>query len=114
MVDRRKARLIKWVLFIFILLVNISVYCIWIPAHLGTSSMFVSLNVIWERVEKSIFLVVDLSLNVYFLYLVRSQLIARGMVKYWRLFHFNCAIIVLSVSMDLLLLGLLSLPHAYE
>jgi hypothetical protein len=114
MVDRRKAKLIKWVLFIIVLAVNISVYCIWIPAHMETSPTFVSLNFVWERVEKSIFLVVDLGLNVYFLYLVRSQLISRGMVKYWRLFHFNCGITVLSVSMDLLLLGLLSLPHAYE
>ena len=114
MVDRRKARLIKWVLFIFVLAVNISVFCIWVPAHQIPNSWFASFNLTWERVEKTIFLVVDLALNLYFLYLVRSQLIARGMVKYWRLFYFNCGIIFISVSMDLLLLVLLSLPSQFE
>jgi len=114
MVDQRKARLIKLSLFIFILAVNISVYCIWIPAHMLPGSPYVRLNFIWERVEKTTFLIVDLGLNIYFLYLVRSQLIARGMTKYWRLFHFNCGMISVSVSMDLLLLGLLSLPRPYE
>jgi len=32
MVDRRKARMLKWGLFVAIALINISVYCIWIPA----------------------------------------------------------------------------------
>jgi hypothetical protein len=114
MIDRKKARLIKIVLLVVIGLVNISVYCIWIPAHMNVGDHWVKLNHIWERVEKSIFLVVDLGLNAYFLYLVRSQLIARGMTKYWRLYHFNAGIVVLSVLMDLLLLGLLSLPNPYQ
>lgn len=113
-VDRRKSRLIKWVLFVVIGLVNISVFCIWIPAQMRTNQTFVALNHIWERIEKSIFLCVDLGLNVYFLYLVRSQLIGRGLTKYWPLFHFNAAIVIVSVSMDVLLLGLLSLPNPFE
>lgn len=113
-INRRKSRMIKWVLFGIIALVNISVACIWIPAQLGTIKTFVTLNHIWERIEKSIFLCVDLGLNVYFLYVVRSQLIGKGLTKYWRLFHFNAAIVFVSVSMDLLLLGLLSLPNPFE
>jgi hypothetical protein len=114
LVDRRKTHLIRWSLFIVIALVNISVYCIWIPAQLGVNDTYVHLNHIWERVEKSIFLCVDLGLNLYFLHLVRSQLIQKGLTKYWRLFNFNACIVVLSIAMDLLLLGLLSLPNPFE
>jgi hypothetical protein len=74
----------------------------------------IALNNIWERLEKSFFLVIDCGLNLYFLYLVRYRLIADGLAKYWRLFHFNAAILLVSTSMDILLLGMLSLPNPYE
>ncbi|KAK2764497.1 hypothetical protein FQN54_009192 [Arachnomyces sp. PD_36] len=114
MVDKRKSRLIKWSLFLAIGLINISVFCIWIPALMGVSHTFVTLNHIWERVEKSLFLVIDFGLNVYFLYHVRSRLIAKGLAKYWPLFNFNVIAVIISVSMDALLLGMLSLPNQYE
>jgi hypothetical protein len=109
MINRQIARKIKWALFILVGLVNISVFNIWIPALMKTNDTYVSLNRIWEHVEKSIFLVVDLGLNIYFLYLVRSKLIAYGLTKYWPLFNFNAGIILVSMSMDILLLGLQSL-----
>lgn len=114
MVDKRKARLIKWSLFVVVALINISVYCIWIPALLGSNQTFITLNRIWERVEKSFFLLLDAGLNLYFLYLVRSNLISKGLTKYWPLFNFNAGIVLVSVAMDILLLGMLSLPNTYE
>ena len=115
MVSKRKARMLKWGLFILIGAVNISVYIIWIPAHMpsATPSM-VLLDNIWERVEKAFFLLIDFGLNLYFLYLIRFRLIADGLTKYWRLFHFNAGIVCVSLSMDALLLGMLSLPNPYE
>ena len=115
MVNKRKSRLLKWGLFILIGMVNISVFCIWIMAHMPSASpSIIALNNIWERIEKSFFLVIDSGLNLYFLYLVRYRLIADGLVKYWRLFYFNAAIALVSLSMDALLLGMLSLPNPYE
>lgn len=73
----------------------------------------VNLNHAFEKGEKSFFLLVDLGLNVYFLYLVRFRLIADGLSKYWRLFNFNVGMVVISTSMDILLLGFLSLPNTY-
>jgi len=55
-----------------------------------------------------------LGLNIYFLYLVRSRLIANGLTKYNALFQFNACMVVVSVLMDALLLGMLSLPNQYE
>ena len=114
MVDRKKAHSLKWGIFLLIGAVNISVGCIWIPAQLGTSPTFVTLNHIWERIEKTLFLIIDLGLNLYFLYLVRYRLIANGLTKYMRLFNFNVWMVFVSTSMDILLLGLLSLPNPYE
>ena len=114
MVDRRKAKMLKWGLFIGILLIDISVYCIFTPAHMNVNPTFVRLNKIWERVEKTLFLIIDLGLNVYFLHLVRSRLIANGLTKYNVLFRFNACMVFVSVIMDALLLGMLSLPNQYE
>ncbi|KAH7043773.1 hypothetical protein B0J12DRAFT_671774 [Macrophomina phaseolina] len=115
MVNRRKARLLKWALFVAISIVNIAVFAIWIPAHMPSATKSeVLLNNIFERVEKSFFLLVDFGQNLSFLYLVRYRLIADGLSKYWPLFKFNAAIVVISVSMDILLLGLLSLPNPYD
>ncbi|KAF2401031.1 hypothetical protein EJ06DRAFT_510063 [Trichodelitschia bisporula] len=114
MVTKDRPRLLRWGLFLFIGLVNISVFCIWIPAMLRSGPQWVRINHVWERVEKSIFLVVDLGLNIYFLYLVRSQLIEKGLTKYWPLYNFNAGIILISTSMDIALLGLQSLPNAYD
>ncbi|KAK4104448.1 hypothetical protein N658DRAFT_521107 [Parathielavia hyrcaniae] len=114
MVERRKALMLRWGLFISIGLVNIPVCIIWTQAHLPEATPFqVTLNIWFEKAEKSFFLIIDLSLNLFFLYLVRSRLISDGLSKYWKLYHFNAAIVMLSTSMDILLLGFLSLPDPY-
>ncbi|GAM44017.1 hypothetical protein TCE0_060f19300 [Talaromyces pinophilus] len=114
MTNRGKSQKLKWVLAVSITLVNISVFCIWIPAHMpGATQTQITLNNAWERAEKSFFLLLDLGLNLFFLYLVRSRLISGGLTKYWRLYNFNVGIVVVSTCMDILLLGFLSLPDSY-
>ncbi|PKS08176.1 hypothetical protein jhhlp_005452 [Lomentospora prolificans] len=114
MVNRRQARYLKIGLFVLIAAVNIAVGFIWIPAMLPTvTPAQVSLNHAFEKAEKSFFLVIDLALNLYFLYLVRFRLIADGLTKYWTLFKFNVGIVLVSTSMDILLLGFLSLSDPY-
>lgn len=77
-----------------------SVFIIWIPARLQISGYWMHLNAIWDRVEKGIFLLVDLSLNLYFVYLVRAELIGLGLTKYWNLYWFNVGMIFVSISLD--------------
>lgn len=81
-------------------LVNISVFCIWIPARLQISQNWIHINNIWDRIEKVIFCLIDAGLNLYFIYLVRSKLIANGLTKYHRLFRFNLFMIACSVALD--------------
>ncbi|KAF2492268.1 hypothetical protein BU16DRAFT_542174 [Lophium mytilinum] len=113
MVDKQKATRLKWALFILIGIVNVSVFCIWIPARMKVSETFIHINNVWDRAEKIIFLFIDLALNGYFLWLVRSKLIQRGLTKYKPLFNFNASIIVASLAMDVLIVGMMSLPNTF-
>ncbi|KAF7556871.1 hypothetical protein G7Z17_g1111 [Cylindrodendrum hubeiense] len=111
MVNRASAKKLKIVAFIIMLCINISVFCVWVPARLQINKTWVSVNNIWDRIEKVIFLLVDAGLNLYFIYLVRTRLIANGLTKYGRLFRFNLGMIGLSMTMDILLIAMMSLPN---
>ncbi|KAF4455766.1 hypothetical protein F53441_1965 [Fusarium austroafricanum] len=114
MLNRQRARHLRWGLVAIILCVNVAVCYIFTVAHLDTATPSQKhVNMIFEKFEKSFFLIVDLALNLYFLYLVRFRLIADGLNKYWRLFNFNSGMVFISTSMDILLLGFLSLPNPY-
>ncbi|KAH0443612.1 hypothetical protein CcaCcLH18_00925 [Colletotrichum camelliae] len=102
---------LKWGVFGILLAINISVFCIWIPARLQINHTYIHVNEIWDRIEKAIFLIVDASLNLTFIYLVKSRLIASGLTKYTRLFNFNLLMIAVSMSLDVILIGLMSLPN---
>ncbi|KAF4957349.1 hypothetical protein FSARC_11348 [Fusarium sarcochroum] len=110
-VPGRAARL-KWIVFAIILAVNISVFIIWMPARLQINDTWIYLNDIWDRCEKVIFAVVDGVLNGYFIYLVRSRLIENGLTKYVPLYRMNLFLIFLSLSLDIALVGLMSLPSS--
>jgi hypothetical protein len=100
MVNKRKATLMKIGIAILVGLINISVYCIWIPARLQTSQRFIEINKVWDRIEKVLFLLIDAGLNAYFLWLVKSRLISQGLDKYKPLFNFNSVIVFISLAMD--------------
>ncbi|KAF9872992.1 hypothetical protein CkaCkLH20_09502 [Colletotrichum karsti] len=106
-----QAKRLKWGVFAIILAINISVFCIWLPARLQINKTYIHVNEIWDRVEKGIFLLVDASLNLTFIYLVKSRLIANGLTKYTRLFNFNLCMIAVSMSLDIILIALMSLPN---
>jgi hypothetical protein len=98
---------------IFITCVNISVYCIWIPARLQISDRYEYINVVWDRCEKVIYLLVDAILNWYFIRIVQKRLVRQGLVKYDRLVRFNVWIISFSLAMDLLIIGMMSLNNSF-
>lgn len=125
-----QATRLKWAVFAVLLVINISVFCIWLPARLQINSTYIHINEIWDRIEKGVFLIVDAGLNLTFIYLVKSRLIASGLTKYTTLFRFNLAMIAVSMSLDvslaydlimrhmvtdlfyqIILIGLMSLPN---
>lgn len=99
-VSRTVIRRLKWGIFVFLALINISVFCIWIPSRLQISEDWRRINMVWDRIEKCLFALCDLCLNLYFVYLVRSSLVNYGLTKYVVLYRFNLAIIVVSIGMD--------------
>jgi hypothetical protein len=63
---------------ILITAVNISVYCIWVPARLQISTRYEQINTVWDRCEKVIYLIVDGALNWYFIHVVKKKLVNQG------------------------------------
>ncbi|KAL2165614.1 hypothetical protein VTG60DRAFT_4252 [Thermothelomyces hinnuleus] len=91
-------------------IINVSVFCIWVPARLQISQTFIRINNIWDRIEKVIFAVIDMSLNVYFMRLVKSKLVASGLKQYDIVWKYNVFMVFISISLDILVIGLMSLP----
>lgn len=89
-----------WSVFAVCLVINLSVACIWIPARLQRSSIYIRANEIWDRMEKAFLAVIDVALNAYFIHLVRSSLISYGLTQYVHLYRFNLIGIGISMTMD--------------
>ncbi|KAK7033921.1 hypothetical protein VNI00_012545 [Paramarasmius palmivorus] len=94
--------------------INISVYNIWIPAKLQISQEYHDINIWWDRCEKAIYLLVDGLLNWYFIRTVKQRLIVHGgLKKYKKLVRFNTQIIWISLSMDVLIIAMMSLKNDF-
>ncbi|KAK0226269.1 hypothetical protein IW262DRAFT_755063 [Armillaria fumosa] len=93
--------------------VSIATGCIWIPAQLQISARYIWLNHWWDRVEKSIYLLLDLSLNLLFIRMVKTRLVQHGLKKYDKVMRFNEYIIIVSIGMDVLLLGTTFLRNTF-
>lgn len=98
--NQNRIRRLKWAISLLIGAINISVFIIWMPARLQVSPGWVHVNDIWDRVEKGIFALADLGLNLYFVYLVRKELVRYGLTKYTLLYRYNIGMIFISMSLD--------------
>ncbi|QYS99374.1 hypothetical protein H0G86_006511 [Trichoderma simmonsii] len=112
--DRNTVFRLKWGTAAIITCINIAVFCIWIPAHTAppVSDLYVRINEIWDRISKILILLVDAGLNYYFLRTVKRRLVMQhGLSKYAPLVSFNAKLMVVSILMDAMLIGLMSLPN---
>ncbi|RBR06495.1 uncharacterized protein FIESC28_11041 [Fusarium coffeatum] len=113
MVVRSNGTKLKWLCFLILFAINISVFCIWVPARLQISDKYVHLNEIWDRCEKVIFALMDAVLNFYFIYIVKQRLVANGLQKYTRLYQMNMFLCGISIALDILLICMMSLPNGF-
>ncbi|KAH6663788.1 hypothetical protein B0J14DRAFT_706814 [Halenospora varia] len=113
MTDRLQARNLKLWVAVLITAINISVYNIWIPARLQISPTYEKINNVWDRCEKVIYLLVDAFLNYYFIHIIQERLVNRGLTKYKSLVRFNMWIIGFSLSMDVLIIAMMSLKNSF-
>ncbi|KAK7431556.1 hypothetical protein QQZ08_001774 [Neonectria magnoliae] len=113
MVDKRSVAKIRWATAGVLGIINISVFVIWIPARLQISPTWIHINEIYDRIEKGLFLIVDACLHLYFIYLIRTKLISNGLEKYNPLFRFNLAMVAVSMSLDIILIGSMSIGNGF-
>ncbi|KAK7432144.1 hypothetical protein QQZ08_001435 [Neonectria magnoliae] len=113
MLVRANATKLKWLCFLILFAINISVFCIWVPARLQISEKYIAINNIWDRVEKVIFAIMDAILNFYFIWVVKKRLIANGLHKYNRLYQMNLFLVGISIALDILLICMMSLPNSF-
>lgn len=111
--DQKFVWRVKYGVATLITIINITVYCIWIPARLQISQSYIHVNDIWDRCEKVIYLVVDAALNFLFIRIVKKNLVGLGMTKYDNLVKFNIFIIGFSLSMDVLIVSMMSLKNTF-
>ncbi|GAA5924049.1 hypothetical protein JCM3775_005582 [Rhodotorula graminis] len=111
--DRRHQNYLKYGIAALITAINISVYCIWIPARLQVSDRYIAVNKIWDRCEKVVYLIVDAFLNWHFVRVVKARLVQNGLDRYRPLLRMNQRLIILSISMDVLIIGMMSLPNTF-
>ncbi|KAH7379032.1 hypothetical protein BKA64DRAFT_687153 [Cadophora sp. MPI-SDFR-AT-0126] len=113
MYDEDRAERLKWIVAMVLGVLNITIFIIWIPARLQISPTWIHIDFILDRIVKGIFCLVDISLNLYFVYLVKTMLIADGLKKYITLFRWNLAMIFVSLSLDVIIIGMMSLPNNF-
>lgn len=111
--DKRFAWRLKVGTAVIITAINISVYNIWVPARLQISEQYIYINEWWDRVEKALYLIIDSMLNIYFIAIVQRNLVKNGLEKYRRLVLWNKFLIGFSLSMDVLIISMMSLPNTF-
>lgn len=65
-----------------------------------TQQQNATVNRIWDPIEKILFLIIDLGLNITFIRLVKNRLIANGLTKYDKLLSGNLALVAINISLD--------------
>ncbi|XP_014562704.1 hypothetical protein COCVIDRAFT_83774 [Bipolaris victoriae FI3] len=111
--DRNRGRWIMIATATFVTAINISVFNIWIPARLQVNSTYHIANEYWDRIEKGLYLLVDAILNWFFLKTVKENLIKNGLTKYNSLVRFNQKIVIVSLLMDVMIIGAMSIPNSF-
>ncbi|KAJ6514918.1 hypothetical protein C8R47DRAFT_496325 [Mycena vitilis] len=109
----RERNILKYGIAGIILVINISVFNIWLPAKLQINETYASINLWWDRVEKCLYLVVDAGLNYYFIRSVKQRLVSHGLTKYDALVRYNLQIIGVSLAMDVLIIAMMSLHNDF-
>ncbi|EKG09188.1 hypothetical protein MPH_13816 [Macrophomina phaseolina MS6] len=97
--DKKRALAIMIATAVVVTLINISVY--------------IHINEIWDRIEKGLYLLIDATLNVYFIKTVRQNLVKNGLQKYKSLLKFNTRIIFISILMDVMIITSMSIPNSF-
>lgn len=74
---------------------------------------WIHINNIWDRLEKVLYLLIDGFLNIYFMRVVKANLVRNGLEKYNKLVLFNKHMIVVSLLMDVMIIAAMWIPNGF-
>ncbi|KAK0750509.1 hypothetical protein B0T18DRAFT_307824, partial [Schizothecium vesticola] len=95
------ARRLKWGVFVGTLVLTVSVVVVWTPGAMMISLAWVRANEVWDRGEKICFMVGEVGLNGYFVWVVRQELVRRhGLEMYGGLWRVNVGMVAASLVLD--------------
>ena len=81
-------------------IINVSFFVIAIPGRLRVNDTFIRANHVWNPIERSVLAAIDLCLNGYFMWLVKSKLVASGLTHYNLVYKYNLVLVCFSMSLD--------------
>ena len=90
---------LKIIYLTILLLINASVFVIWIKAETG-SELFTHIDEIFDPVEIAIVLAMDIALNIYFIISIKRKLLSFGLAKYKLLIKANVLTILANLITD--------------
>ncbi|EXF81680.1 hypothetical protein CFIO01_08016 [Colletotrichum fioriniae PJ7] len=112
--NKQRVRYMKIGLLVFIGIFNLAYIALWIVYTIDPSRLAVVLNRYLSRLDIVIDLLVNIVLDTTFLIIIKRELIAGGLVKYRLLFNCGVVAVCLSISLDVVMIILLSAPNSYH
>jgi hypothetical protein len=94
----------KILYFIIFGCINITVLTLWPTGTVGNKA-FERANKIWDPIQNVIVLVMDMAVNVFFVYSVKRKLLSFGLTKYKKLITANILVIVANVTIDVCIMS---------
>ncbi|KAF8908007.1 hypothetical protein CPB85DRAFT_1436270 [Mucidula mucida] len=98
--DDKQRRILRFTTAGIVTAISLSTACIWIPAQLQINHTYIWLNHWWDRFEKSVYLLLDLTLNILFIRVVKTRLINYGLKKYDRVMKLSSTMPRLEFTSD--------------
>ncbi|KXH43839.1 hypothetical protein CSIM01_11995 [Colletotrichum simmondsii] len=112
--NKRRVKYMKIGLLVFIGIFNLAYIGLWIAFTLDPTPLAVVINRYLTRLDIVIDLLVNIVLDTTFLIIIKRELIAGGLVKYRLLFNCGVAAVCLSISLDVVMMILMSAPNSYH
>ncbi|KAI5894434.1 uncharacterized protein SCHCODRAFT_02667437 [Schizophyllum commune H4-8] len=114
----RQRKCLKLAIAFLVLLINISVYVVWVPSKMGVGENFKKVNVWWDRVEVSCdhdvwFLTVCVALLAFCTNTQAHSIAFVQLTKYDTLVRYNTGIAIVSCAMDVFIICMMSLRNDF-
>ncbi|KAK1498939.1 hypothetical protein CCUS01_02559 [Colletotrichum cuscutae] len=113
LVNKKRAKMMKFGLLAIVGVINISVTCIYVTGYSINPEYFTHLHKIWDPIDKVVDLLIDISLNTVFLRIIQHEFVADGLQKYRLLFYCGVLFVLISLCMDILMIVMMTVQEPF-